>query len=353
MGGLALKNTPTRRYERAEFDVISVELMDILKKEFKRVAMPLFYKNKKSFGDADLIVSMEDFNGNVREYIESTFKPNEIFHNGNCYSFDYKELQVDLITLAPEHFDSNEMYLSYNDLGNFIGRIAQGFGLKYGQEGLWYEHYYKGMNIGRIPISKDYKAIYEFLGLSYARWEQGFNELEDIFEYIATSPYFNWKLFQLDKLNKINRERNLKRKSYMSFLEWMDKNVADSDHEFEFKDTYMDNKDAYVDVIDEHFPEVDLMTEIRRLEYQYCKSLYAKAKFNGGEVMRKYELKGKELGDAMSGFKTYIQDKIVRSKQAFDYSAYNTYDEFILEGTKERIYEEFDTFLKGNQIQTT
>ena len=152
MGGLALKNTPTRRYERAEFDVISVELLDILRQDFKRVAMPLFYKNKKSFGDADIIVSMEGFTRNVRDYITETFKPNEIFHNGNCYSFDYKELQVDVITLAPEHFDSNEMYLSYNDLGNFIGRIAQGFGLKYGQEGLWYEHYFKGGNIARIPI---------------------------------------------------------------------------------------------------------------------------------------------------------------------------------------------------------
>jgi len=267
-GGLALKTAHTRRYERAEFDEISKELIDILKKDFKRVAMPLFYRNKKSFGDADLIVSMDEFNRNVHDYIMETFNPTEIFHNGNCYSFDFKELQVDLITLAPEHFDSNEMYLSYNDLGNFIGRIAQGFGLKYGQEGLWYEHYYKGMNIGRIPISKNYRAIFEFLGLSYERWEAGFDELEDIFAYIATSPYFNWEMFQLNKLNKINRDRNLKRKSYMSFLEWMDKNVADDQHKYEFKDTYLDNKNTYINDIDDHFPEARVISEIRRLEYE-------------------------------------------------------------------------------------
>jgi hypothetical protein len=127
MGGRALKSVQTRRYERTEFDEISVELMDMLKSDFKRVAMPLFYKNKKSFGDADIIVSMEDFNGNMRDYILKKFNPNEIFHNDNCWSFDYKELQVDLITVAPEDFDTNEMYLSYNDLGNFVGRIAQGF----------------------------------------------------------------------------------------------------------------------------------------------------------------------------------------------------------------------------------
>lgn len=299
MGGLALKNTPTRRYERAEFEIISAELMDIIKKDFKRVAMPLFYKNKKSFGDADLIVSMEGFTGSVREYITETFKPNEIFHNGNCYSFDYKELQVDLITLAPEHFDSNEMYLSYNDLGNFIGRIAQGFGLKYGQEGLWYEHYFKGMNIARIPISKDYRDIYKFLGLSYERWEEGFDELEDIFEYIATCKFFNWELFQLSKLNKINRERNLKRKSYMSFLKWMDENVADDNHKYQFDKS----QEEYNKMIAEAFPYANLDLEIRKAEYEYCKSLVIKAKFNGGDVMRRYGLKDKALGDAMTGFK--------------------------------------------------
>ena len=332
-GGLALKNTHTRRYERAEFDVISVELIDILKKDFKRVAMPLFYKNKKSFGDADLIVSMEGYNGNVRDYITTTFKPNEIFHNGNCYSFDYKELQVDVITLAPEDFDSNEMYLSYNDLGNFIGRIAQGFGLKYGQEGLWYEHYYKGMNIGRIPISKDYRDIYKFLGLSYERWEAGFDELEDIFEYIATCKFFNWEMFQLAKLNKINRERNLKRKSYMSFLDWMDKNVADANHLYQFDLA----QEEYNKMIGEAFPDADLELEIRRLEYEYCKSLYIKAKFNGGEVMRKYGFKDKELGDVLNGFKIFLNNP-------FGY--HGNYEDCMLYKTKKEIFDFFDKYLE-------
>jgi hypothetical protein len=333
MGGLALKNTPTRRYDRAEFDVISVELLDILKKDFKRVAMPLFYKNKKSFGDADIIVSMEGFNRNVRDYITETFKPNEIFHNGNCYSFDYKELQVDVITLAPEHFDSNEMYLSYNDLGNFIGRIAQGFGLKYGQEGLWYEHYFKGMNIARIPISKDYRDIFKFLGLSYERWEAGFDELEDIFEYISTCKFFNWEMFQLSQLNKINRERNLKRKSYMSFLEWMDKNVADDDHLFDFRTK---TQEEYNKMIAEAFPYANLDLEIRRVEYEYCKSLYIKSKFSGGDVMARYGLKGKELGDALTGFKNVIGSIF----------GDETYEDYIINNTVEQIYSDFDSYLE-------
>lgn len=331
MGGRALKNTVTRRYEREEFDNISIELLDMLKSDFKRVLMPLFYTNKSSFGDADIIVSMEGFNRNMREYIDEKFAPNEVFHNGNCWSFDYKELQVDLITVAPEDFDTNAMYLSYNDLGNFIGRIAQGFGLKYGQEGLWYEHYFKGSNIATIQISKNYEDIFKFLGLSYERYLEGFNELEDIFEYISTCRFFNWKYFQLDKLNKINRDRNLKRKSYMSFLEWMDANVADENHEYEFDKT----QDEYNKMIAKAFPYANLELEIRRVEYEYCKSLFIKAKFNGGEVMRKYGLKDKALGDALTGFKNAINTTGIDE----------TFEEFVINSTKEEIYAEFENYL--------
>jgi len=60
---------------------------------------------------------MDGFYGNMNDYIDATFKPNEIFHNGNAWSFDYKELQVDFITCADEDYDSNYHYLAFNDLG--------------------------------------------------------------------------------------------------------------------------------------------------------------------------------------------------------------------------------------------
>jgi hypothetical protein len=331
MGGNALKLVVTRRYERTEFEVITNELTSTLKQTFKRVEMPLFYRKKESFGDADYILSMEGYNSNMREYITETFKPNEIFHNGNCYSFDYKELQVDLITVAPEHFDSNYNYLSYNDLGNYIGKIAHGFGFKYGQEGLMYDHYYKGSNIGRIIVSKDYDKIYAFLGLSYNRWKQGFDTLEEIFEFVATSKYFNWEYLQLENNNRVNRERDVKRKSYMSFLEWIEANAKDDNHRYQ----YEKDKSVYLDAVGDFFPEAGIELEIRRLEYEHCKSLYIKAKFNGGEVMRKYGLQGKELGDAMTGFKQYVYDGI-----------FGDYEECMLQQTKETIYKLFETYLK-------
>ena len=334
MGGLALKNTKTRRYERAEFETITNELTATLRQTFKRVEMPLFYRKKESFGDADYILSMEGYNGNMREYITETFKPNEIFHNGNCWTFDYNELQVDLITVAPEHFDSNYNYLSYNDLGNYIGKIAHGFGFKYGQEGLMYDHNFKGSNIGRVIISKDYDKIYEFLGLDYNRWRQGFDTLEEIFEFVSKSKYFNWEYLQLENNNRINRERDIKRKSYMSFLDYIEKNCKDDNHRFQ----YEKDKSVYVEAANKFFPEAGLEIAIRAFEYDYCKALYIKSKFNGGELMRRYGLKGKEIGEAMDGFRAFVTVHI------------GNYDAFIIANTVQQIYRTYDDYCEHNEF---
>jgi len=333
MGGRALKNLeiPTKRCNRVEFDKISGDVIEQLKLRFNKVGIPVFYKNKKDFGDIDIVVSEDSGTTNVSDYIQNTFEPMEIYRNGNVYSFDYFGVQIDVIITANNAYDTTLFYMGNNDMGNFIGRIAQGFGLKYGQQGLWYEHYFKGSNIARIDISKNYEDIFKFLGLSYERYLEGFDELEDIFEYIATCKFFNWKMFQMDKLNKINRDRNLKRKSYMSFLEWMDRNVADDEHLYQFDKT----QDEYNKMIAEAFPYANLELEIRRVEYEYCKSLYVKSKFSGRTVMDTYGLEGKQLGEAMIGFKTFIENN----------SRKMSYDDFIIDNSIEDIHSTFNLYL--------
>lgn len=289
----------------------------------------MYYRNKQSFGDIDFVVAVpDDFKPTMKEVIEELFHPNEIFHNGNCWSFDYKEFQVDLITVHPIHFESNLMYLSYNDLGNFIGRLAHQFGLKYGQEGLWYNLKFKGSNIARIPVSKDYPKIYKFLGLDFNKWMAGFDELEDVFKFVAESPYFNWKIFQIETLNHINRERNLKRTSYMTFLKWIDENAKH--REYLFKDV-----DSYLPDIIKAFPEANLELQIRKAEYEHCRSLYIKSKFNGNVISERFNLTGEALGKAIVNFKKYIAE-----------AGYN-FDQWILENELSEIYSQFENSLKN------
>lgn len=341
MGGLALKNTFTRRYERHEFETVSQELVDILSKTFERAEIPMYFSSKESFGDIDIIVSMRVINGEplrMDDYINETFKPNEIFHNGNAWSFDYKEIQVDLITCSPQDFDSNRHYLAYNDLGNFIGRITQKLGLKYGQEGLWYNHYFKDQKIGKVMISKDYPKIFEFLGFDYNRWLEGFDTLEDVFEYVIANEHFDSEMFELQHLNKINRERNAKRKSYMSFLEYIAANHSDRTYEFPDKKVSIDRANRF-------FPEARMTEKMRELEYLHCKKLYIKSKFSGGVIMSRYGLQGKELGKALNGFKEWVYTYYVQGEDV-DTTMSADYDDFILNTSTDRIYEIFEEYYK-------
>lgn len=333
MGGLALKNTFTRRYQRDEFEHLWVEMSAILTKTFKDFSMPRFFHSKESFGDMDIILSMEGFNQNMREYIEETFAPNEIFHNGHSWSFDYKELQVDFITCASENYNAHEHYFAFNDLGNFIGRIAQSIGLKYGQEGLWYNHFFKDQKVGKIIVSQDYPRIFEFLDLDYEQFCKGFDSLEEIFEYVTKSKFFSGHMYQLDQLNRINRERNLKRASYMSFLEFIDEKVPLN---AEFNQDFTDSiKENIIKIAADTFPESNIITEVRRLEYEECKKLYASSKFNGHIAMEKYGISGAQLGNAMKEFKADLAERYPTK----------TYTDVIIELSEYQIHSLFNQFI--------
>lgn len=122
----------------------------------------------------------------------------------------------------------------------------------------------------------------------------------------------------------------------MSFLEWMDANVADADHEFDFG---VNTQEEYNKMIAAAFPYADFELNIRKVEYEYCKSLYIKAKFSGGAVMTRYGLQGKELGDALTGFKK-ITNNIFGDE---------TYEDYIINNDVEQIYCDFNEYLKPKE----
>jgi len=338
MGGRALKNTYTRRYERQEFEDIKNEIFDILSKTFDRYDIPRFFAKKETFGDIDIIISMEGYYGNMNDYIDATFEPNEIFHNGNAWSFDYKELQVDFITCSGEDFDSNYHYLAFNDLGNFIGRLAQSIGFKYGQEGLWYNHFSDANTKTKIMVSKDYPKIFEFLGLDYQKWVEGFDTLEDIFEYTMTSSLFNPEMFKLSQLNKINRERNLKRASYMAFLDYIEDKPAHPEYN---PNTVSLAKENVIEMIRDKdgFPEANIDLRLVEIEYEAAKKKLINTKFNGKMIMNKYGLEGKELGEAIKNFKGYFC--AVNLKDVSD----DTFNELIIKSSVDIIFKSFENTL--------
>ena len=229
MGGNALKNTNTRRYLRDEYEVLSKKIIHQLEggSFFKgRMRIIPSYAQKESFGDLDLLVENTEHKDSldIVEYLRQSFGPNELIANGSVISINVEELQTDFLICEPELFEVSLNYFSFNDLGNLMGRIAHKMGLNYGHDGLSYSVYHKendSLSLGKVFLSTNSEEIFEFLGFDYQRFVQGFSSLQDIFEYVAKSRYFDPDFFDLEKRDYRSRVRDQKRSTYNGFLTWM------------------------------------------------------------------------------------------------------------------------------------
>lgn len=338
MGGNAL-NIATRRYNKKEFFELVPEVIKKLKTLFPEVHVTTAYKNKPSFGDMDILVKAENVNFVVKDELQKLFNPKEIARNSHIYSFDYKELQIDVILTKPKHWETSKIYFSYNDLGNFVGRIANRFGLKYGHFGLAYNHTHNGRGYGDIHISSDVEKIYEFLGFDWERFQRGFDELEDVFEYVVTSRYFTPQLFDYENLDHQNRTRNRKRKSYQLFLEYLKENEdiinVDENYEHRKKETNMSFSDfKSIKKADEFF-ETDVLGQIKKWNEKLKKRDEAAEKFNGKTIMEKYGFEGKELGDKLGKFKNQFPND-------------ETYYQFIAGTSLDKIFQRFESANRMN-----
>lgn len=155
--------------------------------------------------------------------------------------------QLDMIKTNKDNFDFHYNYLSWNDLGNFIGRVAAYHGFKLGHDGFQKRLYldkhgeildvsqYKTQNdtndSNRVYIktnlflSLDWDKSIEFLGFDSERFKKGFNNLEEIAEYVYNSKYFNIKMFELDNRDNRSRARDLKRPNYNFAMDYFQKQI--------------------------------------------------------------------------------------------------------------------------------
>jgi len=300
MGGNCLKDCTTRRYNRAEYYALENEVMYKLDNLFPNDCKSpiLSYHDKESFGDMDILISSEFMTQDMIEAIIDEFQPRQVFKNGNCLSFEYKEFQIDLIATGVANYESSQRYFAYNDLGNLCGRLAGAIGLKLGHDGLSY-NYREGTNlIANIPISKHWYEILPILGLDYNPFFEGFNTLEEIFNFVASSTYFRKDIFLLENRNHTSRVRDSKRKTYMAFLEWLENGSCKHVEATETR-----SKEEWLHIHLESikgFKEAYNASEKKHIDWVEYTS-----RFNGKIVNRITGLEGKELGMFMTFVKAH------------------------------------------------
>lgn len=288
MGGNAIKDA--RRIDRTEMVQICYELQDLFP-ELKMKPIRA-YRQKPDFGDIDIVIETQP-HLSIKDLVRKRLNPPTEYDNNQFYSFEYKGVQVDFIQMSPQTFLSSLAYFGWNDLGNFIGRIARSLNFKYGHDGLSYELHLADHYKLNVHVSSDTNEILEFLGYDPEQWNKGFDTKEEIFAYAASSKYFNALYFSLEEQGHVDRIRNKKRKMYQDMLTYIENNGIEPKPKLTQEERQV-HYDRAVERFGNYFDE-----EVKASKQRYDISRKAKEFYNGDLVSKATGLTGKELGVLM------------------------------------------------------
>jgi len=335
MGGNALKSTDTYRISKREFRATKRKFVDHvlnsdLNPEFKFVKS---YHNKQSHGDIDVLIKK----GTVDKWdLVDSFDPNETHNNGDVVSLDWKTpngvpFQLDLVFTSPGHWDMQKTFAAFNGLGNLMGKIARFQRFKYGFQGLRYTAYYdsdtRSVKLGEWVLSRDPEQVFEFLGFDWGRFQSGFDELEDVFEYVVDSTYFNYGCFMPKNLNAGQRHRDTKRSTYMKWMDYL-QTIPRVELERPSREKAVERAESFFGV--------NLQEKIESAREARDWRQKAHETFNGNVAMDHFDLKGRELGKALGSFKSQFEND-------------QEYHEYLMEHDRSRVIQDFASNLQNTQ----
>lgn len=304
MGGNALSR-PSTRLQKVDYERVAADVVARLKATYpdNRVYAIESYRSKPSFGDLDVLVESTGYDPHVAAAALGVV---EVVRNGTVTSMglrlrpdleapDDQLFQVDLISSPPVEFDFSSYYFRYSDMGNLLGRVSHAMSLALRHDGLVLYMRDGTHQFANIMVSRDFSQALDFLGYDSKRYFEGFEDLEEIFQYVSSTPYFNPDIFLLANRNAHARVRDRKRPTYTAFLKWCEERP-------ELRKFVMpEDKAEWLPRVFEFFPHV-------RAEHQAALDALAErravsAKFNGAWVSELTGLKGLELSIVLRRFR--------------------------------------------------
>lgn len=298
MGGNALKQHQAVRLDKNDYEPLAGQCIARLRALYPagRIEAIQAYREKQSFGDLDVLVAADGYDPfKAADALGSV----EVVRNGPVTSVGVEVpdgiFQVDLIKSPLEEFDYASRYFRWNDLGNLIGRIAHAMGVAHRHDGLFF-YFRDGDHLFReILLTRDHDLALLFLGLDPLRFNRGFDTLEDVFRFVASSSFFNRDIYLLQNRNAKSRVRDSKRPSYMKFLAWCEANPDLPSFSFP------ENKILWLARFSVHFP--GFSAEHEKAESDLARIHAAREKFNGEWVSSITGLTGKPLGELIRKFR--------------------------------------------------
>lgn len=324
MGGNAIKRCV--RKSAADYHKISNQALADFRSKASSLGILIVgsviksYNHKPDFGDIDIVYAVRDPSTLDRllsdqsllelSSTDSTQTP-EFIRNGSVISLLYREMQLDLIRVDWSEYNFAVGYFGYNDLGNLIGKVAHQFGLKFGHRGLTLPVREPNNHVhGEIIVTLDFPLALEFLGFDVARYNQGFDTLEQIFEYVVGSKYFTKSPYAFENVNAVARIRDKKRSTYTKFLDYLET------HNPPDNTTFDKPKQMWLPKIFSSFP---IATQFERLLHESAYNRAVKQKLTEAglyECVR--QLPPKQAGSVIYQFKAIYTNPVIYLMDLFD-----------------------------------
>ncbi len=324
MGGFALQNGLTRRINKIEYNSICSDICRILSvngyiegQDFYLI-QPL--NEKESFGDIDVLIKKNN-NPHLGNELCQLFNPTQIKVNKPVYSFNFKECQIDFIFTKPRHWGVAKYFYDWGGIGFLLGKIARFRKLKLGQLGLLFELQHFEVTED-IEVSLDPIKIFQFFDLDLDRYNEGFNNIEEVAFWFIQSKWFSNAVFERVAVKDGQIIRDTQRPIYQEFLKHIRKvNVVLERPTVE--ETAKQVKDFF---------GVDLPSIIEKRKKEIDIERHCRFKTNGNLLMERFKISGKQLGKLINDFQNSFPTKQERIK-------------FILEHSEEEILQYFENFI--------
>lgn len=288
MGGNLLQ---TKRISKQEYNY----LFPIGKDNF---FIPRSLSDKQDFGDIDVILKSTACSPSWEKTKDSILRDLNItkyesFQSG--LSVLYNDFSVDFFCMDAKKFNHAYYFLSYNCLGNLIGKIAKRLELKFGEAGLSYVFRRENSSYKRdFLICDDFELICNFFGLDYKRWQEGFT-YETMFQWVMESPFFSTDVY-LDPKGNLKKRLENERPAIVKFANYLkEKKITKN-----FVSPY--SHDDIIGIVDGFFGTY-LSETIEKEKERECVVNEIQKKFNGNLLIELLGISGKELGNFINNYK--------------------------------------------------
>ncbi len=210
------------------------------------------------------------------------------------YSHNGVKCNIHLVDIGMGNYT---VYIHSYFINFFIGKILSIIGFSLTPTGLSYTHYYSKTHLLReILITTDHKKIFELVKIDFDAFISKKNSIEDIFNLVKASPYFDLSAFKNIKTE--NKDTQTTNTGFIyEFLSLVNK-----------EEQVVESKIITLEDVEKEFP--GFMATYEELEKERKEIELAEEKFNGKIFMSHFpEVSQIALGKSFREMKSKFENK--------------------------------------------